>query len=144
MLNYKEGTLDGDAQVGDRLIAGGIAEGAMVTGVRWRLAAGPDPTGEGSEWIWKLIQTTPAFTPPWIFDGPAVDTSTTRTDTARLDLCVEDAQRTARQFHLSNLMAMAAVVDGEERLDKALSPAQGAFLWDEVEEWLDSVHRYLQ
>lgn len=137
MLEYRTGVLDAAAEVGDRLIAGGIGEGAIAEGSRWKFAAGPDASGDGSEWIWKIIQRTPKYTPTWVVDGPAVDIDEEWSTRMRFWACLKDAQQTARQFGMSHYKDMD-VFHGQS----SLLAAQGSSLWDEIEEWLDSVERF--
>lgn len=137
MLEYRTGVLDAAAEVGDRLIAGGIAEGAIAEGSRWKFAAGPDESGDGSEWIWKIIQRTPKYLPTWVVDGPAVDVNEEWSTRLRFWACLKDAQQTARQFSMSHYTDMDRF-HGQP----ALLAAQAASLWDEIEEWLDSVELF--
>jgi hypothetical protein len=137
MLEYRTGVLDAAAEVGDRLIAGGIGEGAIAEGSRWKFAAGPDESGDGSEWIWKLIQRTPKYLPTWVVDGPAVDVNEEWSTRLRFWACLKDAQQTARQFAMSHYTDMQ-----KSHAEPALFAAQASSLWDEIEEWLDSVELF--
>lgn len=139
MLEYRTGVLDAAAEVGDRLIAGGIGEGAIAEGSRWKFAAGPDASGDGSEWIWKIIQRTPKYTPTWVVDGPAVDVNESWSTRLRFWACLKDAQQTALQFSTAHHTDM---INTRHHVQPSLLAAHGASLWDEIEEWLDSVELF--
>lgn len=141
MLEYTQGLLDGGLRIGDTRIAGGTDTGVMVTGHRWKIAAGADPTGDGSEWMWKIIRRTPEFTPTWIFDGPAVDVRPDATDKAKFQQCLVDARQIARNFRVSFGAGMLQALDGSN-LYNAVAAAQGVTLWEEIEEWVHSVELF--
>lgn len=139
MLDYRTGVFGESVVVGTQRVPLGIHEGARIKGSRWMFVAGPDETGY-DEWIWKLIRYHPTYAPVWYFDGPAIDINQSWSTRMRFWTCLKDAQQHATR--ISTALHQDLVNRDHDAMGAVMEAAQGAAMWDEIEEWLDSVELF--